>query len=134
MGFDLIAANNGWAMAFTGAIIVMIGLAGLALVISQLHKIISLFESKKSPQGKASEPTELSKAEQPLDWVCDPEGASRVCQICTASSGDSFKLIVLHKELQRMSCPNPHLTIRMLRESGLLLPAEQGLFCWKQSD
>ncbi|MEJ2331750.1 MAG: OadG family protein [Desulfobulbaceae bacterium] len=46
IGLQAISANNGWSMAFVGALIVMCGLASLSFIISQLHKIIGLFEKK----------------------------------------------------------------------------------------
>ena len=47
LGLEAISAHNGWAMAITGTIIVMCGLSALAFIISQLHKIIALFEKRK---------------------------------------------------------------------------------------
>ena len=46
-GLKAVSAHNGWAMAAAGAIIVMCGLSVLAFIISQLHKIVGLFEEKK---------------------------------------------------------------------------------------
>ena len=60
LGIAAITANNGWAMAFTGACIVMVGLAVLAFVISQLHKIIGLVE-----KGKSKVPVSESTVKQP---------------------------------------------------------------------
>ena len=45
-GFENITANNGWAMAFVGATIVFLGLVVLALVISQIHKVLNLWEKR----------------------------------------------------------------------------------------
>ena len=133
MGFHLIAANNGWAMALTGAIIVMLGLAGLALIISQLHRVLALFETKKPPHGKQPAQDSSTGANIALDWLGDPEAAARLCQVFTTHLGAAFKLTVLYKELERMDCPHPHLTIRSLRENGLLVPSGEGLFGWQGS-
>ncbi|MEJ2270181.1 MAG: hypothetical protein P8Y04_10475, partial [Desulfobulbaceae bacterium] len=51
IGLQAISANNGWSMAFVGALIVMCGLASLSFIISQLHKIIGLFEKIARIQG-----------------------------------------------------------------------------------
>jgi hypothetical protein len=45
-GFAAISAQNGWAMVFTGAFIVMGGLSLLALIISQMHKVIAFCERR----------------------------------------------------------------------------------------
>lgn len=131
MGFHLITANNGWAMALTGAIIVMLGLSSLALIISQLHKVLLLFEAKKPARGSEPDQEDASALNLVLDWLADPETAARVCQVSTAHMGAAFKLPALYKELERIDCPHPHLTIRALRENGRLVPSGEGLFGWQ---
>ena len=131
MGFHLISANNGWAMALTGAIIVLLGLSGLALIISQLHKVILLFETKKPPRGNEPDHDAAPAVYLALDWLADPDAAARACQVSTNHMGDAFKLSSLYKELERMDCPHPHLTIRALRENGQLVPSGEGLFGWQ---
>ncbi len=133
MGFHLISASNGWAMALTGAIIVMIGLSGLALIISQLHRVLALFETKKTRQGNQPAQDSSTDVDIALDWLGEPEAAARLCQVFTTPLGAAFKLTVLYKELERLDCPHPHLTIRSLRESGLLVPSGEGLFGWQVS-
>lgn len=46
-GLEAISANNGWAMAITGPLIVMSGLSILAIIISQLHKMVAIFDKKE---------------------------------------------------------------------------------------
>lgn len=133
MGFHLISANNGWVMALTGALIVMLGLAALALIISQLHKVLAFFESKKQPQGQSPAQYRSADVDIALDWLGDPAAAARLCQVFTTHLGADFKLTVLYKELERMDCPHPHLTIRSLRENGWLVPSGEGLFGWQVS-
>ena len=45
-GIEAITAQNGWAMAVVGAVIVMIALTILATTISQVHKVIFYCESR----------------------------------------------------------------------------------------
>jgi hypothetical protein len=45
-GIDAISAQNGWAMIFTGAFIVLFGLGLLSIIISQLHRISDFYEKK----------------------------------------------------------------------------------------
>ena len=55
-GLEAISAQNGWAMAIAGALIVMAGLTVLSFVISQLHKIAALLEKgveKRSEKKQA---------------------------------------------------------------------------------
>ena len=43
-GLDAISASNGWAISVVGISIVFTGLVSLSAVISQLHKLVDLFE------------------------------------------------------------------------------------------
>ena len=130
MGFDfaLISANNGWAMAVTGAIIVMIGLSLLSLVISQLHKIIAFFDNRIQPSAP-------SRAQQPpvpeFPPHSDLEAFASLYKALSAELGQSFELAKLHSLANRDRLPHPHLTIRSLREAGYLIPAGEGFFTWK---
>ena len=45
-GFDNITANNGWAIAVIGASIVFAGLVILSFVISQIHKVLELWDRR----------------------------------------------------------------------------------------
>ena len=51
-GLDAIAANNGWAISGVGISIVFSGLCVLSFVISQLHKVLNLWESITKKGGK----------------------------------------------------------------------------------
>ena len=46
-GIDNITQNNGWAMAAVGASIVFSGLVVLSFVISQIHKILKLWDDRE---------------------------------------------------------------------------------------
>ena len=45
-GIDNITNNNGWAMAVVGATTVFLGLIILSFAISQIHKILELWENR----------------------------------------------------------------------------------------
>ena len=126
IGLEAISAHNGWAMAITGTIIVMCGLSALAFIISQLHKIIGLFEKKKKDAAPVAQPS------ADIDVLNDPDGAARLYQPLTAELGDSFQLAQLYQVFERESLPHPHLTINAMREAGYLQPAGEGLFSWKK--
>lgn len=132
MNFDLslISANNGWAMAATGAIIVMIGLSLLSLIISQLHKGVAFFEKKPAKTA----PAPATPAKHPaadIDLVNDLEAAARVYKAVSSDLGITFSLPKLYDLVQRDQLPHPHLTIRALREAGFLVPEGDGKFTWQ---
>ncbi len=134
LGIAAITANNGWAMAFTGACIVMAGLAVLAFVISQLHKIIAFLEggAKKPvvPEPVMESPgPDFSAAE--IDILNDLPAAARIYRPLTLEIGDTFPLVTLYRLFEKENLPHPHITIMALRDAGFLIPVGEGNFCWK---
>ena len=127
LGLEAISEHNGWAMAVTGSIIVMCGLSALAFIISQLHKIIGLFEKRKK------EPSHFSAPAVEIDILNDLAAAALLYQPLTAELGDSFPLARLYEIFERENLPHPHLTISALREAEYLLPAGEGFFSWKKN-
>jgi hypothetical protein len=134
LGIDAITANNGWAMALTGACIVMTGLALLSFVISQLHKIIALTEGKgKKHPISVPEPAppamDLSASE--IDILEDLPAAARIYSPLTLDLGEEFPLAALYRIFEKENLPHPHITITALRCAGYLVPAGEGNFSWK---
>jgi len=128
LGLEAISAHNGWAMALTGTIIVMGGLSILAFIISQLHKIIGLFEKKKKA------PPRFGPAAADIDALKDLETAARIYRPLTAELGERFLLADLYRLFEKENLPHPHLTISALRDADYLVPLGEGLFNWKKPD
>ncbi len=134
LGIAAITANNGWAMAFTGACIVMSGLAVLAFVISQLHRIIALMEGREkitTTQKPEIEPPAKVTAEPEIDILDDLPAAARIYSPLTQELGDAFPLSALYRVFEKENLPHPHITIMALRHAGFLMPVGEGNFCWK---
>ena len=132
MVFDIarISAHNGWVMAVTGAVLVMLGLATLSLIISQLHKIIGFFETKAAPP-LTTKSAPAAAADGDVDYLSDPEAIVKLYKALTEELGEPFELTKLYQLAQKDQLPHPHLTLRTLREAGLLIPAGEGTFSWK---
>jgi len=126
-----VSVNNGWAMAVIGALIVMVGLAVLATIISQLHRIIAFFDRRtgKDTNLMSAPTTRLASAQ--TDLLNDPAGAAVVYKPLAADLGEKFKLSKLYALLKQENNAHPHLTIRSLRDAGYLIRVEDDLFCWK---
>ena len=126
-GFEAIAHYNGWTMAIAGALIVGAGLSVLSFIISQFPRLIALMDKeKKKPADAPSEPAVTVPDRCPADIN---ETAPMVREI-TSEIGDEFDLAALYKICQDKNFPHPHLTIKCLREAGLLVSREAGLFGW----
>ncbi len=127
IGFEAISHHNGWVAAATGACIVFSGLATLAFIISQLHKLVALLdrppkikvevvsEEKPALPPPPECPTDLTLTLtrfQPLIDELDPE----------------FELAELYALAKKYHLPHPHLSIRCLIEAGKLQPLGDGVF------
>ena len=139
-GIEAITANNGWAQAIIGTIIVMSGLAILAMVISFLPKIVALFEGSSADPSPIPHPKKAETAT--VDEVSfndlshsflatDTEEIAKIYHPLIQSLGDSFELGTLHKVLKEKNHPHPHLTIKTFKEAGLIFSVGNGIFAWK---
>ena len=136
-GLEAISANNGWAMALTGACIVMTGLTTLALIISQLHRIVGLLEKKdaddKPVAETAPEPETVGSLASEEDLLADLDDTAKIYQPLTGELGTSFELSQLYSLMESKKLPHPHITVRELRSAGYLVPSAEGTFAWKNS-
>ncbi len=137
MGIANIAANNGWAMAFLGASIVMTGLIILSLAISQIHKLVDFWEKRKKKEAEAAvaAPAAIGAEEPaPVEMAACPINLDELVALYQPLSeplGSPFELKDLYRLAGETNLPHPHITIRCFREAGLLMMAEEGLFIWK---
>lgn len=130
-GFEAISYYNGWAQAIAGILIVMTGLSFLALIISQLYKVVNYIESF----GKKQIPTHENETavNTPPDFLnADLHQLSELSRPYVEKLGDSFQLRELYDIFQKNSLPHPHLTIKSLREGGQIVPLGDGVFCWNR--
>ncbi|MFZ0240741.1 MAG: OadG family protein [Desulfobacterales bacterium] len=131
-GFEAISAQNGWAMAITGILIVMAGLGFLSFVISQLHKVAALLENgfkKKSGQAAGIPNTPVPAAVSMTPHLDLAEAGKRLAPLA-AELGESFELQHLYELANSNALPHVHLSIRGLRDSGVILPVGDGRFVW----
>lgn len=133
-GIDAINAVNGWAMALTGALIVMSGLAVLSFVISQLHKVVDFMESRKQedPVDTSVEETVADEKRFNLEHpLADLQEAAQHYHRITQDLGDRFELKDLYGIFHSKGYPHPHITIRSLKDAGYLVPVGDDYFQWK---
>jgi hypothetical protein len=134
-GFDNISANNGWAMAVVGATIVFLGLVALSLAISQIHKLLHVWETRAIffKQRKKPEPTVTEPA--PPEHIPHMPAAEELALIyrpLAEQLEEPFQLDRLYERAREIDLPHPHLSIKSLRDGGILLPQGAGAFIWKK--
>jgi len=130
-GLAAIEQANGWAMAATGAGIVLTGLAVLSFLISLLPRLTSLSEKKATDTAAppvlepAPTPTPLADAPDIVEF----ESATYIP--LTEDLGDSFTLVDLHRKSKEAGLTHPHLSIRQFREAGILVSVGDERFSWQ---
>jgi len=135
---DNITNNNGWAMAVVGATTVFLGLIALTLVISQIHRILDLWENrgKKLTGGKKQtrlddKPTSAALAlkENRLPTVSE---LTSIYRPLVEQLKEPFQLIQLFEKTKEMNLPHAHLSIKSLQEADILLAQGDGTFTWNK--
>ncbi len=137
-GLEAINAANGWAMAYTGAIIVFIGLVVLSFVISQLNKILGFWENLISNFRQNHKTKQIDEPEDEGTFVVphhvpsDIKEAARYYSHLVEDLDQPFELTRLYEISQQKGFPHPHITISNFRQANILVPAGDGLFTWSQ--
>ena len=136
IGIENITNNNGWAMAAVGASIVFLGLVVLSFVISQIHRILKLWEErekyldrfKKQAPAVAEEEFDVPiYKERHLPAVDELANTYRPL---VEKLKEPFKLSQLFEIANKMSLPHPHLSIQRLQEANILVARGDGTFTW----
>jgi hypothetical protein len=135
-GFENISANNGWAMAAVGASIVFLGLVVLSFVISQVHKILKLWERRDEvpkadeKQAPVEEP-ETKKAPVSIQHhLPTVKELTSIYRPLVEQLRQPFELLQLFEISNKMDLPHPHLSLKYLQEAGVLVPQGDGTFTW----
>ena len=135
-GFENITANNGWAMAVVGATIVFIGLVVLSFVISQVHKILKLWEnrdeflSRSEKQAQIEEPKTIKAPVDVQRHLPSTKELASIYRPLVGQLKQPFELLQLFEISNKMDLPHPHLSIKYLQQAGILVPQGDGMFTW----
>lgn len=136
-GFENITNNNGWAMAAVGASIVFSGLVVLSFVISQIHKILALWEEREKYIARFKKrPT---RAAEKIEAPAYAERQFPSADELTHDYGPlvdqlkkPFALSQLFEAAKQNDLPHPHLSIQRLQEAGVLVADGDGTFTWNR--
>jgi hypothetical protein len=138
MGLENIAINNGWSQALLGISIVMTGLVILSIAISQIHKLVEFWENR-AKKSEAEPDAVRSGTARTVDGLtldvpdqcpADIGQVAALYRPIVEPLGPTFELRELYQNAVRFDMPHPHITIRCLREAGVLLPQGDGRFSW----
>jgi hypothetical protein len=135
-GFEAISANNGWVYALLGICIVFSGLVILSFVISQLHKLLDLWENRESlikalvSRWKGS-PAPAEPEPRPVDPSSTLTETMRHYRLLVDRIGEPFALPRLLRLAEGSGLQRPHAAINELLQAGVILPDETGYYIWK---
>jgi len=136
LGFEAIKNNNGWEYALLGISIVFSGLVILSFVISQLHRLLgvwdnraSILETLKSRRKAAPSPAETETSEAPHSNTLAE--ARLQYRMLVDRIGEPFALPKLLKQAEKSGLYRPHATINDLLQAGIIVPDETGYYVWK---
>ena len=130
-GIEAINHHNGWAMAIAGALIVLSGLSVLSFIISQLHKVVEVIEKRGATTPSTALPETTSADIVEEGPALDIDALQADIRPLADALGESFELHRLYATAEENGFPHVHLTIRSLREAGVLVPQGDGVFKWK---
>jgi hypothetical protein len=135
-GFEAITAHNGWAMALAGALIVFSGLVILSFVISQLHKILAIWDKKTPPLPEDQEPTigDEPIISLPKELPPDINEVAKLYKPLIDEIGETFYLSNLYAVARKNEFPHPHTTLSAFREHDIMIPHGDGVFSWIQPE
>lgn len=136
LGFEAISTNNGWEYALVGITIVFCGLVILSFVISQLHKLLGLWENRASfMETLKARRREIGAAApgetRPVEYSSTLAEAKLQYAMLVDRIGQPFSLPKLLKQAEKSGLYRPHATINDLLQAGILLPDETGYYTWK---
>ena len=137
-GFENITANNGWAMAVVGASTVFMGLVVLSFVISQIHKVLKLWDDREKFIERFKKKAPATVTEKVDTPVYSERHLPSVDELTSAFEPladqleESFKLSQLFEIANKNDMPHPHLSIQRQQEADLLMAQGDGTFSWKK--
>jgi hypothetical protein len=137
-GLENITNNDGWAIAAVGASIVFSGLVVLSFVISQIHKILQMWDDREKYLNRFKKPVSADGAEEFDTQVYEERHLPPVDELASTyrplveKLQRPFKLSELHKIANQMDLPHPHLSIQRLQEAEILIIDDDGTFTWNE--
>lgn len=133
-GLEAINANNGWAISIVGVTIVFSGLVMLSLVISQLHKVLALWEdpSKIKAFFKTKQPEKLEETKKAAQIVLTESQKEVVKQysLLARTMEDHFSLSRLLDLAKISDLQDPYSNLNNLFKTKIIVPDGSGFFTW----
>jgi len=135
--FELISELNGWSFAGTGILIVFGSLAGLAFIISCLHKMLAIYDrSLEFLKLKKSQIAEffLEGLKDKLKVSSGLKEYAVKLRTITALIGEPFHLsdLIRNAEKRGLNSPPPGFIVEELLKANFIISDDSRKFRWNQ--
>ena len=137
LGLKAISTNNGWEYAIVGICIVFSGLVILSIVISQLHKLLNLWENRSAilsamRENRKKAPLKSPAKEELSERALNLVEAKKQYRLLVSRLSDPFALPKLLRLAEKSGLHRPHSTLNDLIQAGIIEPDATGYFIWKE--
>lgn len=125
-------------MAAVGASIVFMGLVVLSFVISQMHRLLNLWEDREKIIDRFKQRPAAEKPQEKTETAYTAQRLPSVDQLIAAYSplveklDKPFSLSQLFEIANKNDMPHPHLSIQRLQEADVLVAQGDGTFTWNE--
>ncbi|MCF8110022.1 MAG: OadG family protein [Desulfobacteraceae bacterium] len=130
-GVEAILHYDGFTMAVLGILTVFAALLVLAVIISQLHNAVTLWENKKLYLGKLRRlfsPPEEPEPMPEVQYFDDLNESARQFKLLINNMGEPFSLPELIQKAETVGIAHAHSTISHLIVSNLIVPDKNGYY------
>lgn len=131
-GLEAINANNGWAISVVGVTIVFCGLVMLSLIISQLHKILDLWENPKKLNLFKNDKIPEKAIVGVMVFTDAQKESARQFKLLVRILEDDFSLPRLLNLAVVSGLENPYSSLSHLVKSQIIIPNNEGYYNWNQ--
>ncbi|MBS3756517.1 MAG: hypothetical protein KGY56_12535 [Desulfobacterales bacterium] len=134
-GLEAILYHNGFAMAAVGVTIVFTALVSLSVIISQLHRVLFVWDNRKSYINKAlrlfsaPKPHESEPVVKYFDNIYE---SARQFNLLIRATGEPFSLPELIGKAETRGIAHAHSTVSHLIAAGLIAADGRGYFRWNR--
>jgi hypothetical protein len=125
-------------MAAVGATIVFSGLVVLSLAISQIHKILNLWDDREQLIRRFKRKPSAVSDQKPEETIYKEHRLPSVDELANGyrplaeKLQAPFKLSQLFELANKNDFPHPHLSIQRLQEANILVAQGDGTFIWNE--
>ncbi len=134
-GFEAIIAHDGLGISVIGISIVFVSLVLLSFAVSQIHKLIELWDKKKTSYQrvkKSQQKDQKTPSVSDLTVPQDVQRASRQFKLLIEWIGEPFPLPKLLDLSEKCGLSRPHSTINEFIKCELIIPDENGYYIWNK--